>query len=83
VIFDRDGTLNHDAGYTHLREDLKWIDGAIEELVRERIAAGDADLHARQHALFAAAATVAASLEQLTYDFRAQIRSDHKPRTTT
>jgi len=37
VIFDRDGTLNHDAGYTHLREDLKWIDGAIEavQLVNE------------------------------------------------
>ncbi|MDZ4776829.1 MAG: HAD family hydrolase [Alphaproteobacteria bacterium] len=30
VIFDRDGTLNHDAGYTHLPEDLRWMDGAIE-----------------------------------------------------
>jgi D-glycero-D-manno-heptose 1,7-bisphosphate phosphatase len=30
VIFDRDGTLNHDDGYTHRPEDLKWIDGAIE-----------------------------------------------------
>lgn len=30
VIFDRDGTLNHDAGYTFRPEDLRWIDGAIE-----------------------------------------------------
>lgn len=38
VIFDRDGTLNHDAGYTYLPEDLKWIDGAIDaiRLVNER-----------------------------------------------
>lgn len=30
VIFDRDGTLNEDAGYTHRVEDLRWIDGAID-----------------------------------------------------
>jgi len=30
VIFDRDGTLNEDVGYTHRVEDLRWIDGAIE-----------------------------------------------------
>ena len=30
VIFDRDGTLNEDAGYTHRVEDLRWVDGAIE-----------------------------------------------------
>ena len=29
VIFDRDGTLNEDNGYTHKREDLKWKPGAI------------------------------------------------------
>lgn len=29
VIFDRDGTLNHDDGYTYLPEDLKWMDGAV------------------------------------------------------
>ncbi|MBI1251479.1 MAG: FAD-dependent oxidoreductase [Alphaproteobacteria bacterium] len=30
VFFDRDGTLNHDGGYTHKPDDLRWIDGAIE-----------------------------------------------------
>ncbi|MBL8558569.1 MAG: HAD family hydrolase [Hyphomonadaceae bacterium] len=30
VIFDRDGTLNHDAGYTYRPEDLRWMDGAID-----------------------------------------------------
>ena len=28
VIFDRDGTLNHDNGYTYKAEDLLWVDGA-------------------------------------------------------
>jgi len=28
VFFDRDGVLNHDAGYTHRKEDFRWIDGA-------------------------------------------------------
>jgi histidinol-phosphate phosphatase family protein len=30
VFFDRDGTLNHDEGYTHRAEDLVWNPGAIE-----------------------------------------------------
>ena len=30
VIFDRDGTLNIDNGYTHKVKDLAWIDGAKE-----------------------------------------------------
>lgn len=30
VVFDRDGTLNHDEGYTHKLEDLSWTDGAID-----------------------------------------------------
>jgi len=30
VFFDRDGTLNHDAGYTHKPEDLAWTPGAID-----------------------------------------------------
>ncbi len=30
VIFDRDGTLNEDNGYTHKASDLKWKPGAIE-----------------------------------------------------
>jgi D-glycero-D-manno-heptose 1,7-bisphosphate phosphatase len=29
VFFDRDGTLNHDAGYTHKTEDLRWTEDAI------------------------------------------------------
>lgn len=29
IFFDRDGVLNHDAGYTHDPADLRWIDGAI------------------------------------------------------
>jgi D-glycero-D-manno-heptose 1,7-bisphosphate phosphatase len=29
VFFDRDGTLNHDAGYTWRREDLDWTPGAV------------------------------------------------------
>ncbi|MDX2237973.1 MAG: FAD-dependent oxidoreductase [Hyphomonadaceae bacterium] len=32
VIFDRDGTLNHDDGYTHRPEDLRWTDGAIDAI---------------------------------------------------
>jgi D-glycero-D-manno-heptose 1,7-bisphosphate phosphatase len=34
VFFDRDGVLNHDVGYTHRVEDLKWIPGAIETIRR-------------------------------------------------
>jgi len=30
LFLDRDGTLNHDDGYTHLPDDLRWIDGAKE-----------------------------------------------------
>ena len=29
VFLDRDGTLNHDDGYTHRVEDFRWIEGAI------------------------------------------------------
>ncbi|MEM7239910.1 MAG: HAD-IIIA family hydrolase, partial [Pseudomonadota bacterium] len=29
VFFDRDGVLNHDDGYTHRIDDLRWIDGAV------------------------------------------------------
>lgn len=38
VFFDRDGVLNHDAGYTHRTEDFAWITGAIESvrIVNER-----------------------------------------------
>ncbi|MEM6933756.1 MAG: HAD-IIIA family hydrolase, partial [Pseudomonadota bacterium] len=32
VFFDRDGVLNHDGGYTHRVEDLRWIDGAKEAI---------------------------------------------------
>ena len=32
VIFDRDGTLNYDRGYTHKPEDLKWLPGALRTL---------------------------------------------------
>jgi len=28
VFLDRDGTLNHDEGYTHRPEDLRWLPGA-------------------------------------------------------
>ena len=34
VFFDRDGVLNHDSGYTHRVEDLKWIPGVIETIRR-------------------------------------------------
>jgi D,D-heptose 1,7-bisphosphate phosphatase len=38
VLFDRDGTLNVDRGYTHKPEDLVWLPGAREavRLVNER-----------------------------------------------
>lgn len=39
VFFDRDGTLNFDAGYTHRPEDLRWRPGAIAA-VREVNARG-------------------------------------------
>jgi D,D-heptose 1,7-bisphosphate phosphatase len=29
VFFDRDGVLNHDAGYTHRPEEFRWTDAAI------------------------------------------------------
>tara|TARA_Y100000590_G_scaffold470721_1_gene668459 strand:+ start:13145 stop:14338 length:1194 start_codon:yes stop_codon:yes gene_type:complete len=32
IIFDRDGTLNHDDGYTHKISDLKWNLGAKEAI---------------------------------------------------
>lgn len=32
VFFDRDGTLNRDAGYTHRVEDLEWMPGAREAI---------------------------------------------------
>ena len=34
LFLDRDGVLNHDSGYTHRVEDLRWIDGAIETIRR-------------------------------------------------
>lgn len=34
VFFDRDGVLNHDAGYVHKLEDFEWLPGA-REAVRE------------------------------------------------
>lgn len=33
LFLDRDGVLNHDAGYTHRVEDLRWIDGAVETIL--------------------------------------------------
>jgi D-glycero-D-manno-heptose 1,7-bisphosphate phosphatase len=32
VFFDRDGVLNQDFGYTHLRNDLVWLEGAREAI---------------------------------------------------
>lgn len=32
LFLDRDGTLNHDSGYTHLVSDLRWIEGAREAI---------------------------------------------------
>lgn len=34
IFFDRDGTLNLDAGYTHRPEDLTWVPGAVEAIKR-------------------------------------------------
>lgn len=34
VLFDRDGTLIHDDGYTHKSEDLRWLPGAIDAIRR-------------------------------------------------
>lgn len=34
VLFDRDGTLIHDDGYTHKPEDLRWQPGAIDAIRR-------------------------------------------------
>ncbi len=38
VLFDRDGTLNADKGYTHKPDELVWLDGAREavRLVNQR-----------------------------------------------
>lgn len=38
VFLDRDGTLNHDAGYTVRPEDLRLIDGAADALGRLKAA---------------------------------------------
>ncbi len=32
AFLDRDGTLNHDAGYTHKIDEFRWIDGAKEAI---------------------------------------------------
>lgn len=32
VIFDRDGTLTRDSGYTHRVSDFEWMPGAVETL---------------------------------------------------
>jgi D,D-heptose 1,7-bisphosphate phosphatase len=32
AFLDRDGTLNHDDGYTHKIEEFRWIDGAVEAI---------------------------------------------------
>jgi histidinol-phosphate phosphatase family protein len=34
VLFDRDGVLNEDRGYTHRPEDLRWLPGAREAVKR-------------------------------------------------
>lgn len=34
VFFDRDGVLNVDVDYLYKIEDLKWIDGALEAIVK-------------------------------------------------
>lgn len=34
VFLDRDGTLNHDEGYTHRPEALRWLEGAQEAVRR-------------------------------------------------
>jgi D,D-heptose 1,7-bisphosphate phosphatase len=33
LFLDRDGTLNRDAGYTHRKNDLSWIEGAKETII--------------------------------------------------
>ena len=38
VFFDRDGTLNRDAGYTHRVEDLVWMPGAREAVAHANAA---------------------------------------------
>nr|WP_246548182.1 HAD-IIIA family hydrolase [Ancylobacter oerskovii] len=38
VFFDRDGTLNRDAGYTHRVEDLDWMPGAREAIAHANTA---------------------------------------------
>ena len=32
AFLDRDGTLNHDDGYTHKIEEFRWIDGAVDAI---------------------------------------------------
>jgi D-glycero-D-manno-heptose 1,7-bisphosphate phosphatase len=32
IFFDRDGVLNHDAGYTHRPDQFRWTDGAIDAI---------------------------------------------------
>lgn len=32
VFFDRDGVLNHDAGYTHRPDQWRWIEGAVDAI---------------------------------------------------
>jgi len=34
AFLDRDGTLNHDDGYTHRIEEFRWVDGAREAIRR-------------------------------------------------
>ncbi len=34
AFLDRDGTLNHDAGYTYRIEEFRWVDGAKEAIRR-------------------------------------------------
>lgn len=34
AFLDRDGTLNHDAGYTHKIADFRWVDGAVDAIKR-------------------------------------------------
>jgi len=34
VFLDRDGTLNHDAGYVHRIADFRWLPGAVNAIRR-------------------------------------------------
>lgn len=34
AFLDRDGTLNHDAGYTHKIDEFHWVDGAVAAIKR-------------------------------------------------